>query len=674
MSVPREKLHIVWFLGLFASLFFPMAIFGANQRIIDGTFWLRSRHEVLDAQIKARLASDRTFASYLKKLGKISTEMIVNVTSANFQAYNFSTGQYDNRNATLRAIGTHCYIFVADDSFSLLGSEPDKTLGQIKDTFDRTIYPTDTGWFGNLTIPTNFNLPDDKIYILLLDIRDGLGGGYVAGYFDSRDLESDYGNKKPLFYMDLNPGKPGDPNDKNNDFYRTLAHEFQHMINFSKHLPSSGRFQEDRWVEEGLSGFAEYVYTSLVGSDSSGLPPSPHLSRFLENPNIVLNQNSDSEWFSESTLFRHYGASFLFIYYLQEKFGGSDIDSRKAFVRSIVDNASVGVNGLNSVLATKGTNFIEVLKNWMIANHLNDITLNKGLWGYEDKNTRLGSEANRLPIPGNAHTFSGGGLSFIGGEGTIVANAGKYEDINGTGNLNFTFRAHSAGFTPFFATIDFANGTGIRDVIVDQSLTGSLTLDLSNFKKVILVPAVATTASDISSTFYYSFSGTSSKVVLYPVPNPAFPNEFIIVLKSMTGAVQLDPIVKVIFNNIQSSPEMKPTDDSKTVFVGNYSIPGSGEGIVTVSIGNESSSFSFYSSVLKANSLSRLKLKDVELAISSRAESEHALLYEYPLVDIPEELEIISKPYYVAFNHQHTIEARLLFDNAISPSIRDSQV
>ncbi len=650
-------------------------IFAAGKKtIIDGTFQLRSRHEILDAQIRARMASDKIFAAQMKILGRVSAQMIVNGTSMAFQAYNFATGGYDSRMATLRAIGTNCYIFVADDSYSLLGSSPEGTIAQIKSTFDEKIHPTDTSWFGTVTVPPNFGLPDEKIYILLLDIRDGIGGGYVAGYFDSRDLEGDLGNKKPIFYMDLNPGKPGDPNDKSNDFYRTLAHEFQHMINFSKHYPSTGRMQEDRWVEEGLSGFAEYVYTAKVGNDGIGLAPSPHLSRFLENPNLVLTQNSDTEWFSEATLFRHYGASFLFYYYLQEKLGGDSESSRMAFVRSLVDNPSIGINGLNSVLSTHGTNFIEVLKNWLIANHLNDTSLNNGLWGYVDKATRLGKEAAGLPIGGGNHTFSGTGLSFIGGEGRILPNAGKYEDINGTGNLNFTFKGNSTGFTPFIGSVDFGNVASVKNILLDGANMGSVTLDLSNLRKVVFVPLVGTTAENISDTFYYSFSGSSSKLVIYPVPNPAFSNEFIIVIKSMSGSIAVDPVVSVSFNNIQATPAVSATDDTRTVFVANYAIPGSGDGLVSVSIGGESSSFAFYASVLKANVPSKLKLKDVELSISTRAETENVYLYESSQIELPEELQIVSKPYFVSFNGQNTVEARLLFENQASGIERPTQV
>jgi hypothetical protein len=657
----------------FVILAFPDSALAQKKNIVDGTFWLRSRHEVLDAQIRAKLAGDKTFATQLRARQRVSAQMVEDQTKATFQIYNFGNGRYEPRACTLKGIGTTCYIFVADDSLTYLGNDPATTIRQIRDAFDAKVYPTITDWFGTVNIPARFNLPDQKIYILLSDILDGLGGGYVAGFFDSRDLEGDLGNSRPMFFMDIREGKTGDPNDKTNDFYRTLAHEFQHMINFSKHLPEAGRVQEDRWVEEGLSGFAEYVYTAQIGNDGVGLAPSPHLARFLEYPQIVLTNNSDSEWFSEATLFRHYGASFLFAYYLQEKYGGTDDVQRKAFLRSVVDNASTGINGLNAVLATRGTTFIEVLKNWFVANHLNDPSVNNGLWGYVDKDTRLGVEAKGLPLPGKSHTFAGSGLSFIGGEGQTLSNAAKYESISGSGNLQIQFKGRNYGFTPFVATIDFSNNTAIRNILLDDGFNGALALDLSVLKRVILVPAVATTQADIGATFNYTFSG-GSKVVVYPIPNPVFANEFIIVVKSQQGALNNVPTVSVSFNNINSTPSLAATDDSKTVYVGNYTVPGPGEGVVTVTIGEVSSSFSFFSASIRANTLSKLKVKDAEFSISSRNDGESVFLYESALVEVPNELQIISKPYFTSFNSQSAIEARLLFENPAVPVDRLAQM
>jgi len=647
---------------------------GAKPFIVDGTFLLRSRKAALDNELRARMAVDPKFSARLSKIARIFGAWSVGDAN-DFQSYNFASGQYETRKSHLKLIGSHCYIFVADDSQALLGTDPSGTLNQIKTNFDDKVYPSTVDWFGSVNIPPSFNLPDDKIYLLMLDIKDGLGAGYVAGYFDSRDLES-FGNQKPLFFMDLNPGKPGDPTDKNNDFYKTLAHEFQHMINYSKHLARSSP-QEDRWIEEGLSGFSEFIYTALVKNDGIGLPPSPHLSRFLENPDLNLTQSTDSEWFGPGTLFRHYGASFLYIYYLQEKYGGADDSTRKTFVRKLVDNGAVGINGLNSVLAEKNTTFIESLKNWFVANHLNDISLNGGMWGYTDKDKRLGADGAGIPIKGVSHFFSSSGLSFLGGEGEVLPNAGRYLDISGSNKVILNFKGDPNAFTPFVATIDLASQTAMRDIILGASSTGSIGLEFSTLRKVVLIPAVATTASNVSSRFFYQFSGQPSKLILYPIPNPAFTKDVIIVVKSNGGALAATPTVVVKFNNISSSPnpQMTPTDPERNVFVGNYHIPpGSGEGVVTASIGEDTSTFTFHHSELSANLVSKLQVKEAQFTISSRVEGDQASLFETSLSDAEPELRVLSKPYYAVFNSQNAIEAKLLFEGSSYPIDRESQL
>lgn len=660
---------------LFAGCIGSESVLAAPPRtVVDGTFLLRSRHEILDAQLRAKLAADPGFALKHRLLGRVSEQFAVGQTKTWFQVYNFGTQQYESRLGTLAAEGTSCHVFIEDGASALLGSDPNTVVEQIRSQFDTRIFSTLTEWFGSIVPPAQFGLPDNKVYLFLCDIRDNMPGGYIAGYFDSRDLEGDLGNRKPIFFMDLNPGRPGNPADRYNDFYKTLAHEFQHMINFCKHLPQNGRQQEDRWVEEGLSGFAEYIYTAAIG-DGNGLPPTPHLARFLESPEIVLTNNLESEWFGAATLFRHYGASFLFMYYLQEKFGGADEASRKAFLRSVVDNPATGINGLNSVLSTRGTNFVTVLKNWLVANHLNDPTLNGGMWGYLEKDRRLGSEAAGLPLPGTVHTHSPSGLSFVGGEGRIVSNAGgRYANIAGSGNFNLVFKAHSAALTPFLATVDYQGNGVLRDLLLDENRIATLSLDLAQYRRVVLIPAVATTQPDLGDAFYYSYAGKAAQVVVYPIPNPAFTNEFMIVLKSLNVGLAATPTVSVSFNNIQNSPVMMPADEGRTLFVANYAVPGPGNGNVTVNAGGENSSFSFFSAALRTNISSRLQIKDAEFSVSVRQDGENAFLFESPLAEVPSELNIISKPYYVVFNPQNAIEARLLFECQALGIERQSQL
>ena len=115
---------------------------------------------------------------------------------------------------------------------------------------DNDIYDWVTGIFGAPWGSHSYSsslIPGstDEITILLFDI-DGnnfnLGSGYTAGYFWSKDNflsgSSNFSNERLMFYIDAPVfGAPDGGTWDITDYYpseqiSTLAHEFQHMINF----------------------------------------------------------------------------------------------------------------------------------------------------------------------------------------------------------------------------------------------------------------------------------------------------------------------------------------------------------------------------------------------------------------------------------------------------------
>ena len=158
---------------------------------IDGTWYLRSKKKQLDKAFENKYLLDKNFRKTLQKKALSSSEMRASFTKTSFQVFNFKTGAYEHRYGTLIEKGKHCYIFV-DSSIS---QDYVSDCTTIKNTFDNTVYPEVTSWFGKPIIPKIFSLPDDKIYIFLTDISDKFTNGYVAGYFDHRDLEGLWGNQ-----------------------------------------------------------------------------------------------------------------------------------------------------------------------------------------------------------------------------------------------------------------------------------------------------------------------------------------------------------------------------------------------------------------------------------------------------------------------------------------------
>lgn len=666
---------------LAAVLFQQPAVAVENPAIRDGTFRVRSLRSAAEAVLLQQISADPSLAAKMRtrsaslRAGKRGAAL-----SEEFLVFNFETNRYESRSAVLKISGRHCHIYVARDSAALLGSSSESLLTQIRDTFDDRIYPAMTSWFGNLALPSDLELADDRVLINLCDIHDRLSNGFIAGYFDARDLDSKafpVGNLKPVLHLDVDPGTPGNPADKYNMFYRTLGHEFQHMINFARHH-ALGAPSEERWLEEGLSCFAEYVYTAAMDAEGVGLPPDPHLSRFLENPDVVLTHSAESEWFDDATLYRHYGASFLFVYYLQEKFGETP-EAARSFIRSIVDSGSSGIDGVNTVLRRQAPamTFGEAVRHWLVANHLNRPDLQNGFWGYLDKDRRLGDEARGLPIPGTLHRYIPGGDSFVGGEGRVRPNSAHYDILTGAGRVTMCLHGDTPAVTPLLVIPAEPGNENWMNVTLDASGAAELELDFDSNPRYILMNTVtATSARAGSEPVGYRFGMAPARIMLYPVPHPAFPGEFIVIVASRDGAPLATPTVTVKFSNLESSVSMSPTDPaSRTVFVGNYTVPGTGEGQVVATLpGGNASSFSFFNAITHAGTASNLALRGAELTVSARTDGVSASLFESIVSELPQGLNTLSRPYLVTLPDSDTAEARLSLEPPPGYADRDGRV
>ncbi len=314
-----------------------------------------------------------------------------------FSAYNFRTGQFYPVEATCQRVkilnnGFNLNIFVANE----LGTQvTEAVISNLQNEFIQTILPKETAFFGNP--------PAKDITILILDIQDDyyqFGKTYVAGYFDPNDAS-------PTIYLDARPSLYFDPSGK--ILYGTLAHEFQHLIHFNTDI------DEETWVNEGLSGLARF----LCGYGHV----STHVSAFARNPNTSLVQ-----WPDVGDNLASYGATYLFMLYLAEHYGGP---SGSETTRNIVSNSGRGIAGINNALAQGGFGITvnDIFKNWVAANYLNDISISGGIYGYTDSFPGIAS------APGNfANTASIASIP-ASGDGSVnpyAANYVKFLNLEGS--------------------------------------------------------------------------------------------------------------------------------------------------------------------------------------------------------------------------------------------------
>jgi hypothetical protein len=234
--------------------------------------------------------------------------------------------------------------------------------------FDEVIYPTNTEYFG---MPVERN--DSKVEILIFNIRDELYWSpetapfYIAGYFSPSASQA---HDRNIIHIDtyewlwrLGPNPPTDgPAYYPHQYEGTVAHEFEHLIH------SDMDSDELLWVDEGCADFAGY----LCGYGF----PTGHIEEFL----LYFWDESLTMW--EGYL-SDYGASFMFIFYMNEHYGGNET------ISTIVAEQANGIEGINNVLNSSGydKSFDQIFQDWTIANYLDDTTLAEdGIYGYFELN------------------------------------------------------------------------------------------------------------------------------------------------------------------------------------------------------------------------------------------------------------------------------------------------
>ncbi|MGD0623831.1 MAG: CFI-box-CTERM domain-containing protein [Thermodesulfobacteriota bacterium] len=314
-----------------------------------------------------------------------------------FYAYNFATLTYYQTAATCQSVttlstGYRLNIWVEDTQ-----TVSSATITDIQNQYVNPILPTETTFFGSP--------PVGDFTILILDIQDGGGSTFVAGYFDhTNEFSATNSNNRHMVYMDSNPGLQGyDPTipDSTKSFLRTLAHEFCHFIQ-NKYDPL-----EETWVDEGLAGLAGFVCG--YGHRAS------HVIAFSLAPTTSLVVWADG--------LENYGATYLFMLYLAEHYGGPTI------TKNIVANTGIGIAGINSALSQSGyaAQVNDIFKNWVIANYLNNTSMSGGIYGYADSFSGISHAPGNLPDTDSKGTYP------TSGSGNVNQYAANYIRFAGLG-------------------------------------------------------------------------------------------------------------------------------------------------------------------------------------------------------------------------------------------------
>ncbi|MDR3356376.1 MAG: hypothetical protein LBO04_04230 [Spirochaetaceae bacterium] len=417
----------------------------------DGENVVRYEHngknrEILDAIRQGRLSPPDTRAADLglpRSRGTVPAPPSYTVGSSTKEFWVQDTnGKFKKVTATLRSEKTHSNVWVVDENYDDCSADNNDNkinsarAQELADKFD-TIYARETPVFGyeyGGDVQSGEHGYggvdcDPKIQILVYDIDGDYTAsqrGGVFGYFFSGDelTQSDfdsnkYYNKKTIktnqaemFYIDahftdLAPAS----------MYSTLAHEFQHMINFNQKTLKHHLVPVGVWYNEMLSMLAEDLIDPFIGItvNDKGHPVKVRIPDFLQYYWFA----DPAVWLGGDDVYHSYANAYALGAYLARNFGGANL-VKEIMSNQYVDAASLSAalaNGANP-LAGSVNSFTKALERYgeaMLFNQSDD-ALRPGRLSF--------NKTVKVSIGGTDYTFSGFDI-WAGGSGPYVYNTNK---------------------------------------------------------------------------------------------------------------------------------------------------------------------------------------------------------------------------------------------------------
>jgi hypothetical protein len=339
-------------------------------------------------------------------------------------------GEYSSIKATLKYSGVHANVWVADSNIT---SDKAAELGR---EFDNKIYGIDVTNFGNESDVDG----NHKVNILCYDIQDDFlnSGGYIAGYFDPRDLfDVPNSNYSEIFYIDTNPLMGTGTEKDVSQAYSTLAHEFQHMINFNQNVLVQGGYPMDVWIDEGLSMAAEQIYSGYALGDRID---------YYNNDTAIANGLSFLNWDNNTDVLANYSLAYLFMQYLRIQSGqGNQI------YKQLINDSNTGYLAVQDLIhkyINPNLSFSKFMNYFREALYFNKIS---GRFGFQN-------EPGFGPI--QQKIFTGTSLSLDGG-GSVVTTissssipTNKGSDITYTNLTDTKFQDNTAPVNPSVNVVD----------------------------------------------------------------------------------------------------------------------------------------------------------------------------------------------------------------------------
>jgi len=345
------------------------------------------------------------------------------------------------------------------------------TLNNIGSTWETTIFPTNTNYFGNP--PDVDNNCQIEIVIYAID-----GGGNIGGYF-----MPSISSTREVFYVDID-----DLGWRNTIF----AHEFQHLLHNSRDP------FEYLWIDEGNADMAAFL---CFGASNAVIG---HANAWTQNASASVR------WWNQRI--GDYGAGFMFMLFLADNLGGGSA------IRQLVTDTLTGGQGIVDLAQTLGpggtpigTTMSDIFANFTASVTLDHATQAEfGLDNIDMYETCNNSQFCRIQLSGSNLNWASmwqSGPQDIEGWGVHA-----YRFLDGTGApLNIMVQPSELGFAATIMARDATAGTWSMERLRFDSLTGIGTA---------LIPSFGNMTDDVYLIIWYE-SGVDD--CDYTSPNCAFP-------------------------------------------------------------------------------------------------------------------------------------------------------
>ncbi|MDR0556523.1 MAG: hypothetical protein LBG43_01430 [Treponema sp.] len=435
--------------------------------------------------------ASRVAAENAQAIRKVYTE---DGSTGRFWVEADSSGKWIQTPAVLRAESKYAAVWVADENFTQSASDDSadnkitrEQAESLASRFD-VIYQKETPIFGHEYgggDGGDGGLDGDlKIQIFVYDIAGDYGREQTSGvfgyfwakdFYTQADIDRMYNfeaktNAAEIFYLDAHFA------DKYPDgAISTLAHEFQHMINFNeKAVKSSFKLSSETWFDEMLSMLAEDIIDPLSGVAESEFPYNQRMPLFLN----VYSECAPTTWLGGESALNSYANSYAFGAYLTRNFGGARL-IQEMMANGKVNEESVAA-AVNAVLPTADQggdwDFVEILSRYGEALIFSGKEKPSSVFSFD--NTTIDT------INGTEYTFTGFDIwrmdnplagqklsfkynMFYPSQGPLVIDAGYIVDMpkdtfvvqsnaawkNKTGSLTLTLRKPASSAVAVFIMI-----------------------------------------------------------------------------------------------------------------------------------------------------------------------------------------------------------------------------